>query len=94
MKKQARDIVTKITEKYSEIVIFEMISEQMCEYINEDDLDDYDGDLYEAYSELGRGEAESDILRRVIYEVDNDMHADLYCMVSDTLCEIWGISTD
>lgn len=88
-----RDIVTKITEKYPEDTILLMITEQMHEYIDEDETEEYGG-LYDAYSELGRGEAESDIIREVIGEIDPDLAVDQYCEVSDTLCEIWGISTN
>ncbi len=88
-----RDIVTKITEKYSETAIFNMITEQMYEYVDEEEIEEYGG-LYDAYEELGRGEAESTILRQIINEVSHDLTIDEYCEISDTLCDIWGISTN
>ena len=85
--------VHTIVEEYDETVIHEMISEQIYEYIDEDDIEEH-GSAEDAYSELGRGEAESDILQQIIDGCGVELDIIEFCEVHDTLCEIWMISTN
>lgn len=84
--------VHTIVQEYDELVIYEMITEQKHDYIDLDDIEEH-GSVDDAYDEVGRGEAESDILNQVIDGCGIELSTDEYCEVNDTLCEIWMIST-
>lgn len=59
-----------IRKEYSEDVVTERVDGVMGEYLNNDWESDFD-DMYEAYLETGRGEAESQILNEIIIEIRN-----------------------
>ena len=86
--------VHTIVKEYDETVIYEMIEERKHEYIDQDDIDDFDGDFEMAYDERGRGAAEGDILNQVIRDCGVELTTDEFCEVYDALQEVWGISTD
>lgn len=82
----------------SDFFIAEKIDEYMHEYVDDDWADDFE-DIYEAYSETGRGSAESQALNEVITwgvtalglpELSTDDHCDLF----DKLAEHWNICTE
>lgn len=87
------EIIDRCLNDYTEDEILERIAENIHNYIDDDDMEDYE-DFYEAYSELGRGEAESDVLRLVLKPFEGNIDTDLYCEVWDALCEEWTISTN
>lgn len=61
----------KIKDKYSEEDISKLINEKIDDYIPENWQKNYN-DKYEAYSELGRGEAEDEVIKEIINKVVGD----------------------
>lgn len=88
------EAVKRCLNDHTEDSIHERISEAMYDYVDDSDIEEH-GDIYEAYSELGRGEAESAILRDVLAPFEKGgCELDWYCEVWDALCEEWNISTN
>lgn len=86
------EIINQLIREHQNEDIYNQIEENMYNYIDQSDIDDFDGDMYAAYSELGRGEAESQLIQELLSPFD--LSVDDYCEVSDALCEEWSISTD
>ena len=87
---KTRLAVHSIVDQNDEDVVREMIDEEMMEWVEEDEIEEH-GSLYDAYSEVGRGEAENVVLSGLIKGCGIKLNTDEYCEVMDTLCEIWGI---
>lgn len=51
----------------------EELDSQKEEYVDEYTLEEHDGDYFEAYSETGSGEAESDIMSQLIKKYENEV---------------------
>lgn len=58
-------ILEKIKAEYSEDRVAEMIQEAKYDFIDAEDIEEY-GDIDEAYLELGRGEAEAQVVNEII----------------------------
>lgn len=85
--------VHTIVNAYDESVIYEMIDERKHEYIDDDDVADFNGDFEMAYDERGRSAAEYDILNQVISEIQSQipLNSEEREEVWETLVEIWNI---
>lgn len=60
-------IVTKVSEHFSETEICQMFDDQILEYVSRGEHDmDEDFDPFEAYQEEGREEAENDVLSALV----------------------------
>lgn len=76
--------------------ILENIDEAKYDFVDEEDIEEH-GDLYEAYNEVGRGEAESAILQDILLPYKGQeclKDLDTYCEIWDDLCGTWDISTN
>lgn len=81
-----------LTENYSEEDIVSKIDETIPEYLDPDWEDDF-GDIYEAYVETGRGEAESQVINEIIEEFglstenrsisDTDLYLEIYDYIKE-----------
>ena len=89
--KRAVDVIVKV---FDETAIYEMIQEQKHDYIDQDDIDDFDGDFEMAYEERGRGSAESDVLNQIVRSCGVELTTDEFLEVYDTLQEIYMITAD
>jgi hypothetical protein len=92
------ELFKHITDTFDEAEISEKIDECMPNYIDEDWATEFD-DIYEAYDEQGRGEAESQVLGELIREAAQACCrtvpiGDEYCDLFDKLAEHWNITTD
>jgi hypothetical protein len=85
-----REVVETITKNNDEADVRGLIDEEMMEWVDDGWEDEFD-DLYEAYTEQGRGEAERVVLEQLIKDTGVELNTDQHCEVMDTLCEIWGI---
>lgn len=85
------EITKEILDNNPEDSIHDEISESIHDFIDEDDIEEH-GSAEEAYLELGRGEAESQVLQRLINPYD--LSVDDYCEVHDALCDEWCLTTD
>jgi hypothetical protein len=85
-----REVVTDITKTWDEADVRGLLDEEMMEWVDEDDVEEH-GSVYDAYCEVGRGEAERVVLEGLIKGTGVELTTDQYCEVMDTLCEIWGI---
>ena len=83
--------VKAIDSMFDESDVHGLIDEEMIEWVDEEDIEEH-GSLYDAYSEVGRGEAERNVLDTIIKGNPVPLNTDEYCEVMDTLCEIWGIN--
>jgi len=85
------DIIKEILRNHTEEDVLIDIGEAKYNFIDTDDMREYD-DIDEAYIDLGRGEAESEVLMGILsgYIIDTDTYLDIW----DTLCEEWDISTE
>lgn len=89
-----KQITAAISSKYPEDQIHSLVDELIPEYLDDNWKDEFD-DIFEAYSETGRGEAESDILNSVIREhlaeTNIELSTDDFCKLFDNLKELWEI---
>lgn len=88
------ELIQRFLNDYTEDEILERVQEAKWNYIDQEDLEEYDDDLDEAYMELGRGEAESQVLQEVMSPLDGNCEIDLYCEIHDALCDAWNLSTN
>ncbi len=85
-----RQVVTQITEKYHESEVIDMINDKKKGYVELYEVEKYDS-IEDAYSFLGLVAAESDVIMHLISETGKKLEQDEFIIVSDTLCEIWGL---
>ena len=52
----------------AELDVCQRVDEQINEYVDEDEIEEY-GSGYDAYMEVGRGEAEADVLNELLTEM-------------------------
>lgn len=79
--------------------VLEAIDDAKSEFVTQETLDEFDGDLEEAYAETGRGEAESQVLQEVIdkFYKENNLSAyttEEYADIAGQLKDSWDISTN
>jgi hypothetical protein len=91
-------IYDHIIKNNTEAEVMEMIDEAIPDYLDDDWETEFD-DISEAYSETGRGEAESQVLRSLIEAGTKEflvpaLTNDQYCDLFDKLAEHWNITTD
>ena len=94
---KTRDISDSILKQNNEDNVRERIDEAIPEYLS-DGWEDEFADIHEAYTETGRGEAESLVLTEIIeaYCEDNatPITADQHCDIFDDLKNTWGLVCD
>jgi hypothetical protein len=91
-------LVHHIATAYTE-GIHELVDEAMLDFIDSDWEDDFD-DIYEAYEETGRGQAElvaiAEAIRKGRADLDltDDMSVDEYSYLYDALAAEWNLTTN
>lgn len=89
-----KQITAAISSKYPKDQIYSLIDELIPEYLDDNWKDEFNN-IFEAYLETGRGEAESDILHSVIREhlaeTNSELSTDDFCKLFDSLKELWQI---
>ncbi len=90
-------VFTHITSKYTEESVRSRIDDLIPEFLNDDWEDEFD-DINEAYSETGRGEAESQVIQETIKEAMDDtgltLSDDDQYWLSKEMQEFYEISTE
>ena len=85
--------IRDILNKYPQLVVFDMWSELIPEYVR--DWEDEFEDVYEAYEEQGRGEAENAVLDKIIDEyvraANVTLSIDEWNIVYNELKEEWEL---
>ena len=86
------EIYEKIIKNDNNIDVFGKVDEAIPDFLNSDWEDEFE-DIYEAYEEQGRGEAESQVLREVmaIYGA-SDLDIDEYVDLLEEVAEYYGLS--
>jgi hypothetical protein len=83
-------IFYKITHSENVLDILHRVDELVPEFIP-DDWEDEFGDMQEAYSEVGRGAAEDQVVSEIIKEYSTDLAEDERDELDNRLKEYWGI---
>ena len=91
MNQELIDKVTKeLLDENQKDSIQEAVSEMIPEFLDDDWADDFDNE-YDAYQELGRGEAEGQILNDLIRDKEKvyTIPLDEFCEIYDNLKDEW-----
>lgn len=86
-------VTSTILQLHPENQIYDCISEAMHDYVSDDWEDEFD-DIHEAYSEQGRGEAESLVLGEIIRKEYPGISSDDYVDLMQELADRLEISLD
>lgn len=72
------NVLEYVQENWSEDELLQALDEEILEWVSQEEADeDFDGDIMEAYAEMGRGEAESAIFHNVMGHVKREFGSDL-----------------
>ncbi len=86
-----KDIIIKILSEHTEDNVMGDIDDVRCNYIDDGWEDDgYDSE-YDWYVDHCTDEAESEVINGIIRDVTTDLSIDDFCLVYDTLIEVWDI---
>lgn len=84
-----KEILDRIFGENTPEAVLEQIEETIYDYVSEDEIEEYDGDVHEAYSAYGRGEAESQVLNDLVRDALRDFGYNPHNADVDDFCEIY-----
>ncbi len=82
-----------IINSNTESDVYDKVNECIPNFLDDDWEDEFD-DEFDAYSEQGRGEAESQVIHELIKSIDEVLTSDEECELFDKIKEHYNLNTN